>query len=327
MPPPKSKVATREEMDKRLVDVILNLEVELKEIKHKLHGCHDLISNQQHEIIENKNQMAELLKIVRALPGNTERPEIEGARDIPYNLHSHFTNNVTLNESGPQGIPYIGDTADEETATQCVPTAAAEVQNAKIKQKPPKPSSTPVVLQNTGGPACTSRRGRPRRAAPLPASAGLDPATPNVVPATEMPVSTGPPSTESTKVPEPLMSGRAGGPSAPAVLTTGGTPRIQPSLRAAAPRQASLHVFNLSEETTAEDVLQHVRCKLGVEVAQCERLVVTRGQYSSFKLDVPAEKVHLVRNAQHWPANVSIRRFNFVAPKNLLGPDAKIKPH
>ncbi|XP_047992995.1 formin-like protein 3 [Leguminivora glycinivorella] len=43
-------------------------------------------------------------------------------------------------------------------------------------------------------------------------------------------------------------------------------------LRAAVPRSVSLHVFNLSEETTSADLVDHIKSTTGVQVAECEKL-------------------------------------------------------
>jgi hypothetical protein len=100
-----------------------------------------------------------------------------------------------------------------------------------------------------------------------------------------------------------------------------------PGLRAAGPRVVSLHVFNLSEDTTVEDVIHHVQTKLGISAPVCEKLVVTRGKYTSFRLEVPADKQRLVRSSHNWPDGVSVRLFNVVQKqqKNCTTPRGPTK--
>lgn len=86
-------------------------------------------------------------------------------------------------------------------------------------------------------------------------------------------------------------------------------------LRAAPPRIGSLHLFNFNIDTTPEDIKQHLLSKLKINNIGCERLP-TRGEYASFKLDVPTCKVQSVRDPGLWPTGVSIRKFNIVTPKN-----------
>lgn len=91
-------------------------------------------------------------------------------------------------------------------------------------------------------------------------------------------------------------------------LKTGG-------LRAAPARIGSLHLFNFNIDTTPDDIKKHLLSQLEINNISCEQLP-TRGEYASFKLDVPISKVQSVRDPGLWPTGVSIRRFNIVTPKN-----------
>lgn len=98
-------------------------------------------------------------------------------------------------------------------------------------------------------------------------------------------------------------------------LTTGG-------LRAAPARISSLHLFNFNIDTTPDDIKKHLLSQLEINNISCEQLP-TRGEYVSFKLDVPTNKVQSVRDPGLWPTGVSIRKFNIVTPKNLKKPHAQ----
>lgn len=89
-------------------------------------------------------------------------------------------------------------------------------------------------------------------------------------------------------------------------------------LRAAPPRVGCLHLFNFDVDTTPEDIQLHLQSQLRVKSISCERLP-TRGEYASFKLEVPASNVPSIRNSKLWPAGVSIRKFNIITDsKNLI---------
>ncbi|KAJ2952083.1 hypothetical protein O0L34_g4350 [Tuta absoluta] len=88
------------------------------------------------------------------------------------------------------------------------------------------------------------------------------------------------------------------------------------SLRAAPPRTAALHLFNFNIETTVEDIVGHVKKFIKTSEVHCEKLV-TRGDYSSFKLNVPTASFKVIRDFKIWPAGVSIRKFNDITSKNI----------
>lgn len=92
-----------------------------------------------------------------------------------------------------------------------------------------------------------------------------------------------------------------------------GTPETR-CLRAAPPRTVSLHLFNFSVGTSPDDITNHLKSRLHM-TACCEKLT-TRGEYSSFRLDVPAAKVQSVRDPKLWPEGVAVRKFNVVTSKN-----------
>lgn len=98
-------------------------------------------------------------------------------------------------------------------------------------------------------------------------------------------------------------------------------------LRAAPPRVGCLHLFNFDVNTTPEDIQLHLQSQLRVTSISCERLP-TRGEYASFKLEVPASNVPSIRNSKLWPAGVSIRKFNIVndsknSPRNTARHDRR----
>ncbi|KAJ2937593.1 hypothetical protein O0L34_g19073 [Tuta absoluta] len=99
------------------------------------------------------------------------------------------------------------------------------------------------------------------------------------------------------------------------------------SLSAAPPRTTSLHLFNLSTSTSIDDITGHVKRLIKTGEIRCEQLI-TRGDYSSFRLDVPAASLKAVCDPGVWPEGVSICRFNVVSPesKNLKTQQAR-KPN
>ncbi|KAJ2937388.1 hypothetical protein O0L34_g16572 [Tuta absoluta] len=88
------------------------------------------------------------------------------------------------------------------------------------------------------------------------------------------------------------------------------------SLKAAAPRIISWHIFNFSEGTTSEDIAQYTETVLKIQRFQCEQLKVTRGNYTSFRLDVPATATSIIKHPSSWPEGVTVRRFQIVTSKN-----------
>ncbi|KAJ2943641.1 hypothetical protein O0L34_g16754 [Tuta absoluta] len=93
-------------------------------------------------------------------------------------------------------------------------------------------------------------------------------------------------------------------------------------LSAAPPRTSALHLFNFSVETTTADIIDHLKLRLKLNVARCEKLT-TLGEYSSFKLDVPAARVRDIRNRNLWPEGVAIRPFNEITSKPGRQTDSK----
>ncbi|KAJ2937243.1 hypothetical protein O0L34_g19280 [Tuta absoluta] len=67
------------------------------------------------------------------------------------------------------------------------------------------------------------------------------------------------------------------------------------SLSAAPPRTTSLHLFNFSTSTSIDDITEHVKRLIKTGEIRCEQLI-TSGDYSSFRLDVPAASLKTVRN-------------------------------
>ncbi|XP_047996381.1 uncharacterized protein LOC125234215 [Leguminivora glycinivorella] len=221
-----------------------------------------------------------------------------------------------LNESGPEGLIFVDndvllDTSRQDHILTPVTPANQSVVTVDVTQETKSPvlptpasgQSTPVQPGTTELPE--ARRLRPRRG-PAASEEGK--------PSTKRQADIAPtallPSAAPAANPGPSTSAPAQH-TVPAPLTSSTC-----SLRAAGPRVVSLHVYNLSEATTTEDVVRHVQDQMGIASPVCQQLVVTRGNYTSFRLDVPANKVKAARDNANWPTGVGIRYFNIVQPKN-----------
>lgn len=326
MPPKKDKSKDNLNND-RLVDVILNLKEIVKEMKDKLDKTHDIIINQQREITRQKQTNIEILKILQLKSTDLN---LEKLTATPQYLHSYGTLNISLNDSGPEGLTFIHDTKLD----------SIQVQNEACTSQPPKEVSTPTRSSTTMPVEKMQLRSRPRRKLQSEAVAGQLLPSPDALPAqpahqtavSKPPVPPGPagpagPMLPTTQIPSPLPCRIVESLVPAALIPIPQSALLSPKvvslmerrdgLRAAAPRSVSLHVFNLSEETTSADLVDHIKSTMDIQVDRCEQLTVTRGHYSSFKIDVPANKVGVIRNRKHWPEGVSIRIFNIVKPKNF----------
>ncbi|KAJ2938060.1 hypothetical protein O0L34_g19383 [Tuta absoluta] len=161
---------------------------------------------------------------------------------------------------------------------------------------------------NTGGrrvdpPAPLQAPARQTRNVSNSRSRHVDPPAPPRAPAAQTPIVSAPRS-RRVDPPAPLHA-----PTSPTNATPG-------SLKAAAPRIISWHIFNFSEGTTSEDIAQYTETVLNIQQFQCEQLKVTRGNYTSFRLDVPATATSIIKHPSSWPEGVTVRRFQIVTSKN-----------
>ena len=85
---------------------------------------------------------------------------------------------------------------------------------------------------------------------------------------------------------------------------------------AAPPRTAQLFVGRLDVSTTCEAVTLHTDDILGesgkVQVVEIPHCAAKYG-YKGFKMQVPADSVDMVMQAEKWPAHVSVKKY--YAPK------------
>lgn len=203
----------------------------------------------------------------------------------PVHPRLSLSQHLSLDESGPQGIIFTNE--------QQPPLVTME-------PMPPTPAS-PVPQPARIAPALMSHRSCPPRVTPSALNDEKCSSDANgSIPTTIL---------SPAKVPATPMKAQ--------LKATQPREKRSMGLSAAAPRVASLHIFNLDINTTAEDVVRHVRTQMGISAPICEQLVVTRGSYSSFRLDVPTDKLRTARNIKNWPEGVSVRTFNVVQPKNL----------
>lgn len=278
MAPAKAKSTTNTAAVNRLVDVISNLKAEITEMKDDIRSCHNIISAQQKLLTYQNDSIQALLRIVT---NKTFHPTLHGPQ--------HFS----LNESGPQGIVFLGD--EQEQFHSAGGRSMTSSQGPARQSPTPRPRRRVVTSTNNHqSPTANNSQQNQNQHVSAPGAATL------------------PGSGGSTTPPRPE----------PEVSPCGSSPA---GLRAAAPRVVSLHIFNLSEDTTVEDVIRHVQNQMDIPSPVCEQLVVTRGSYTSFRLDVPAGKQNVARNTKNWPEGVSIRSFNVLQPKNSAAKRPTIK--
>lgn len=296
MPAAKTKTRTKATED-RLVDVISNLEVTITDLQYRVTECYEIIKTQQIELTTQREITGEILKLLKHNSPNvcTENHPNTYSKIVKIPARFAVTNNVPLDESGPSGLVHI-DTVYNDPNTQSTPHSTPSLTTTPPMAEQQQPIQQPVDKPRRGRPA------RQRKTALAQDASPSDTAT-------------------ATAVHQQTESVRPSVPLEPVQLFVHSEQPLvsekQRGLRAAAPQPVSLHVFNLSVETTAEDVLRHLESGLSIKVTRCEKLTVTRGQYSSFRIDVPSDKVRLVRNSKHWPDGVAVRMFNFVQTKNL----------
>lgn len=242
----KSATITAAAVD-RMVDVVLNLETEVSEIKEELRSCKNIITGQQTLLTHQYRCIQTILNVL---------------------TNSHQALNIvqhsSLNDSGPAGIICLNGE----------PPAVKKLNTSLTGQSLEVPTGAgPPVVHALVSPVPTPRmpRARDTNHGPQPASATYSSAAAHESAA----------SSSGHVPPGPLRDGGAG------AASLVGKPSKSVELRAAPPRHSSLHVFNLSHETTSDNILQHIASKMAIKDATCVKLNVTRGQYSSFHLDVP----------------------------------------
>jgi hypothetical protein len=291
MAPVKTKVTANTAAVNRLVEIITNLKTEIADMKDRIECCNCTIL-EQHKLLTSQN--ANIQAILRVMTGTNNHPE------LPHK--SLAFQHVTLNESGPQGIVFL----DEEQHVQSTITPPS----LAVPMSPGVPAASE--------PEPKARRNRQRRD---PTNSPLITADHHQSPEGQPPMPVQPVPVLQT-VPRPQAAGLTVAPPAAAPIrnpSRSSSERGAAGLRAAGPRITKLHVFNLSEDTTPDDVIHHVQTRMGIPKPVCEQLVVTRGKYASFRLDVPTDNQKIVRDTSNWPAGVSVRLFNVVQAKNLPG--------
>lgn len=340
--------------DGRLVDVILNIKQIIGEMKDKIDRTYDIINQQQHEISIQRQINAEIINVLK-----NKSTDLKIQESDVFKTPAQFSHLLTThNDSGPEGLTCVyndtpGDkqVQNEVSASTTLPSpkqstpthTPVPIQTRRLRSRPRRklqseavqeqPSTSPVI--ESAAPAArkepvSKAAAPPVRLAPARAvqaeSVSQVRSTKSTTSAPEAVVKaaiTAAPTTSAVPAAKPVPST----PAAPGPPDVSDPPRKLEGLRAATQRPVSLHVFNLSTETTTDDVIRHVKSIIGIQVDICERLKVTRGQYSSFRIDVPASKVRLVRNSKHWPDGVSVRMFNVVEPKNFQVDGGARPPH
>jgi hypothetical protein len=281
----------------RLVGEISNLKDEISGMKDQIKCCYSVIREQEKLLTYQSRCMQTILSTIT---NNT---------DTPYG---------PLNESGPQGLIFVTDEApgDDECRLTTSPRTPV-AQSFAARNSAPTSPVLPVVESVPSVEPPTSSFTETKTPDPEPADHGHEPERRRTRPRRAAALAQNKPSKRNVGDIAAAVPDMANEALPSATVQPADTPRapITSSLRAAAPRVVSLHVYNLSEDSTTEDVVRHVQDHMGIMAPVCQQLAVTRGNYTSFRLDVPADKVKVARNAGSWPEGVSVRFFNVIQPK------------
>lgn len=320
----------------RLVNVISNLETVIVEMKSKLDECFTVIKSQELILTSQKIEIDYIKKI---LTNNSPENKNHDKFNIPPKLL--LRNHVSLNQSGPTGLNYMpdldssyDDVAEILTVSPQKPTLASRSGSApnspsyssvvaalKVPKAPAPADGAPTVPVVSAPAAAVPAAAEPVAAATLSATArtaGASAAAPvTILAQTAAAPAAAVQATRRLRSRAHRLSPVVDPPSKPSPSVSQSSSQLSSrtstcGLKAASPRVISWHVFNLSEGTTVSDVIHYVETELKIRDAKCEQLKVTRGQYSSFRLDVPAANTFIIKQHTSWPEGVSVRRFKIV---------------
>ncbi|KAJ2951370.1 hypothetical protein O0L34_g13511 [Tuta absoluta] len=272
----------------RLVDVVNGLGTQITALNIKLNDCYDVINKQKTYIMQQEQNIRQLLMTVDEIKTNQIsqkcKDEIkEHSPGVSQNLASPF-------HLGP--VPTVPHRFSAPLLNESGPQGIT-IHNTMDGW------TNPIANQTSNPPSCMST--------PVSASAPAKKQSVMFAQAVKSP-----PAAAIT----PAAHGKPTAQDKPAA-------QAKPvGLITAPPRSRYLHLFNFSLETTTADITNHLDSCLKLRDVSCEKLT-THGDYSSFKLQVPAASVRSVRNRSLWPEGVSVRPFNDISTKNGLQHDSK----
>ncbi|KAJ2937632.1 hypothetical protein O0L34_g16902 [Tuta absoluta] len=160
MAPKKTKTGDSE--TERLVNVISNLETVIMGLQEKLDECFVMITSQQRLLTSTNNNVEEIRTIII-----NDSPKYSEVLKIPQRFQ-HINNVTSLNESGPQGLGFIGklNTSKEEedqttTYTMSSPNPAADTDKHLGPMTSPSRAQKVVVPPVTPAAPAPGLRGPP----------------------------------------------------------------------------------------------------------------------------------------------------------------------
>lgn len=304
----------------RLVETLSNVEKTVINMAKQLTTCHDIILKQQDCIISQEQKITKNTRLLNDIINHL----LEKSAKTTY-IPSCLSNvNMSLNDSGPQGITVMTEDSQRVISpthnTEFVPHNEKPVQKSADEKSTRTNCSGGKISSNKGAKLSPKDRAADMVAGQRQGSSSKT--SSKDVRLSSYATAAGRKAANSTTLPHVLTPDPTPGQNAPRSTDSQATSRIAKSgLKAAPPRIASLHLFNFSEDTKPDDILGHLESRVGVTTAKCEQLT-TRGKYSSFKLDVPNNKVKSIRDTCLWPEGTSIRKYKIIhknvnsSPKN-----------
>ncbi|KAJ2948836.1 hypothetical protein O0L34_g5763 [Tuta absoluta] len=302
---------------KRLVSVVTNLEEVVLDMQQKLDCCYIVIKEQQ-ELIRTINiktdKHTQMLKTITSPTRSTNVLSVKKTK-VQNNLpeqgnpnHKNVQHSTTQLETTLTSIPSMLRLSSLNDFDDSGPEGLTMVEVNKNQQK--LQSSPQSKTQQAVGVATGTN---PRSS---PSSNRRWERQTNCITSTPEAVGTRQTSRSATHQKPPTVLA-PGNPSTHRFTNEGRQGEAKGvGLCAGPPRVASFHLFNFSQSTVSQDITSHLKSRVGLENLTCVQLQ-TKGQYSSFRLDVPTNKAHLIRNDKLWPEGVSIRNYNVVTSKNL----------
>ena len=168
----------------------------------------------------------------------------------------------------------------------------------------------PTVIATSEAPTKISapRRRKARKTARTVIATLAPPAAMPSTSTSRLPLPTSASATASAAVSTPAMASKRPRMSRPFVFVRGaGAPN--PELMVAK-KMKHIHLFYLAKGTSVEQVLKYIRmCYADADVEA--ELLLTRGDYASFKLRVPEELFDPLMDPQFWPTGAAVNGWRF----------------
>lgn len=91
--------------------------------------------------------------------------------------------------------------------------------------------------------------------------------------------------------------------------TKGKAPVGENSKFKAADVKIPLYIYNVSIDTSAEDIQKYIQDKTSIVVKVEKNRMKETKDYSSYKIQVPRQKLHLFESDDFWPADIYFRKY------------------